>query len=171
MRKIVEEILRKNEIENNLASLLQAIPEIKPMIGFQHNHPHHHLDVWQHTLEVLKNLNTEDVELKMAALLHDIGKPFSYQEGDVRHFHGHAEVSEKMAIQILTRLGYDENFAQRVAYLVRNHDTVIDPKNFDNSMEMIQKRLALQYADAKAHHPDKVKKRIDILDEISKRLS
>jgi len=54
---------------------------------------------------------------------------------------------------------------------VLNHDTVINTDNLDNSMEMIQKRLKLQYADAKAHSPDKVAKRIHILDEISKRLN
>ena len=36
---------------------IQVIPELKNTIGFEHKHPHHHLDVWQHTLEVLKNLS------------------------------------------------------------------------------------------------------------------
>ena len=36
---------------------------------------------------------------------------------------------------------------------------------------MVKKLLALQYADAKAHHPDKIKKRLDFLDNISKQLS
>ena len=71
------------------------------MIGFEHRHPHHHLDVWDHTLEVVKNITSQDLELKMAALLHDIGKPFSYQDEEVRHFHGHPEVSSKMSENIL----------------------------------------------------------------------
>lgn len=50
------------------------------MIGFEHRHPHHHLDVRQHTLEAIRNLNSSDIELIMAGLLHDIGKPFSYQD-------------------------------------------------------------------------------------------
>ena len=170
MKNIVEKILCENQIDNNLDLLLQAIPEIKSMIGFEHKHPHHHLDVWQHTLEVLKNLDTKDLELNIAALLHDIGKPFSYQDEEVRHFHGHAEISCKMTQQILKRLGYDEEFIKRVSYLVETHDTIIEPNSLDNNSEMIHKRLKLQYADAKAHRPDKVEKRIKFLDDIKNKL-
>lgn len=174
LKSTIEESLTGNNvaksISDNIEYLLTLIPEIKNMIGFEHKHPHHHLDVWQHTLEVLKNLNTKDLELNMAALLHDIGKPFSYQDEEVRHFHGHPEVSCEMAKKILTRLGYDEGFIENVAYLVRTHDTIIEPSNLDNNSEMIQKRLQLQYADAKAHHPDKIEKRVKFLDNVKDQL-
>lgn len=172
LKSKIEETLTGNaeSISENMESLLTLIPEIKNMIGFEHKHPHHHLDVWKHTLEVLKNLNSKDLELNMAALLHDVGKPFSYQDEEVRHFHGHPEVSNKMTQQILTRLGYDEEFIKRVSYLVETHDTIIEPSNLDNSSEMIQKRLQLQYADAKAHHPDKIEKRIKFLDGVKAQL-
>ena len=157
-------------INENMEYLLTLIPEIKYMIGFEHKHPHHHLDVWEHTVEVLRNLNTNDLELNMAALLHDIGKPFSYQDEEVRHFHGHPEISCKIAQQILTRLGYDEEFKKRVLYLIKTHDTIIDTSNLDNDLEMIQRRLQLQYADAKAHHPDKIEKRLKFLNDIKAQL-
>lgn len=170
----IEESLTGNNVEEsingNIEYLLTLMPEIKHMIGFEHRHPHHHLDVWKHTLEVLKNLNSKDLELNMAALLHDIGKPFSYQDEEVRHFHGHPEVSYKMAQQILTRLRYDEDFIKRVSYLVETHDKIIEPNNLDNSLEMVLKRLQLQYADAKAHHPDKIGKRLKFLDDIKGQL-
>jgi len=154
-------------ITSNLDFFLELIPQIQNMIGFDHKHPHHHLDVWEHTLEVIRNLNTLDLELNMAALFHDIGKPFCYQEGEVRHFHGHPEVSEKITRQILLKIGFDLNFLERVAYLVKTHDTPINPKQLDNDLELIKKRLQLQYADAKAHHPSKVAPRISKLDSIS----
>lgn len=167
----LSEIISTGKIEENLEFLKEKIPEITNMIGFEHNHPHHHLDVWNHTLEVIKNINNQDLELKMAALLHDIGKPFSYQDDEVRHFHGHPEVSSQISENILKRLGYDEKFVKDVCYLVRTHDTIIDPNNLDNSYKMIMKRLQLQYADAKAHAPSKVEKRIRFLDTISESLS
>ena len=51
----------------------------------------------------------------MAALLHDIGKPFSYQDEEVRHFHGHPEVSADMTEEILKRLGYSKDFIDLAA--------------------------------------------------------
>lgn len=158
-------------ITSNLNFFIELIPQIQNMIGFDHKHPHHHLDVWEHTLEVMRNLNTLDLELNMAALFHDIGKPFCYQEGDVRHFHGHPEVSERIARQVLLKIGFDLSFVERVAYLVKTHDTPINPNQLDNDLELIKKRLQLQYADAKAHHPAKVERRIKKLDDISHTLN
>ena len=157
-------------INENIKYLLDVIPELNYMIGFEHKHPHHNLDVWQHTLEALNNLNTNDLEIKMAVLLHDIGKPFSYQDDEVRHFHGHPEVSYEMTKKILVRLGYNEEFIKNVSYLVKTHDTIIDVNNLDNTLEMTKKRLQVQYADAKAHHPDTVDKRINFLNNIEKQL-
>lgn len=157
-------------INENIKYLLDVIPELNYMIGFEHKHPHHHLDVWQHTLEALNNLNTNDLEIKMAVLLHDIGKPFSYQDDEVRHFHGHPEVSYEMTKKILVRLGYNEEFIKNVSYLVKTHDTIIDVNNLDNTLEMTKKRLQVQYADAKAHHPDTVDKKINFLNNIERQL-
>ena len=157
-------------ISENLDCFLTLIPELNNMIGFDHKHPHHHLDVWYHTLEVLNNLNSNDLELNIAALFHDIGKPYSYQEGEIRHYNGHPEKSYDLTIKILTRLGYDNNFIDRVSYLVKYHDSLINPNKLDNDIEMIRKRLKLQYADALAHHPDKVKKRILILDAVRNKI-
>ena len=170
IQKILTETNAAETLSKNIEDLLKLIPEIKSMINFDHRHPHHNLDVWKHTLAVIRNLNTDDFELNMAALLHDIGKPFSYQDDEVRHFHGHPEKSCQMTISILTRLGYDKQFINRVAYLVNTHDTIIDPNNLDSTYEMIEKRLKLQYADALAHHPNTVEKRVKLLDKIEKQL-
>ncbi|MCI8273003.1 MAG: HD domain-containing protein [Clostridia bacterium] len=170
-RDKIRKILLFNTLQENQERMFKYIPELKSMVGFEHRHPHHNLDVWKHTLAVLRNLNDEsDIELKMAGLLHDIGKPFSYQDDEIRHFHGHPEVSKEISMKILTRLGYSEDFIGNVCYLVLKHDTPIETEHLDNSYEMVKKLLTLQYADAKAHHPDKIKKRIDFLDSISKQL-
>ena len=170
MQKILKGHNVAEALTENMEDILKLIPEIRSMINFEHKHPHHNLDVWQHTLAVIRNLNTNDLELNMAALLHDIGKPVSYQDDEVRHFHGHPEKSYQITISILERLGYNKGFIDRVAYLVKTHDTIIDPTNLDSTYEMIKKRLKLQYADAKAHHPNTVEKRIKFLDSIEKQL-
>jgi hypothetical protein len=105
--------------------------------------------------------------VEKGALYNQIYIYHRYQNGDVAEY---PEVSFEMSKQILTRLGYDERFIKRVAYLVETHDTIIDPNNLDNRLEMVQKRLQLQYADARAHHPDKIQKRVNFLDDIKKRL-
>lgn len=158
-------------INNNLDFLLDIIPEIIFMINYEHKHPHHHLDVYNHTLKALEFSN-HDLVIRMALLLHDIGKPFSCQEkGDIRHFRGHQKVSAEMAKTILMRLNYDEKFISEVLYIVYTHDTPINVNNLDNDIELINKRLHMQYCDAKAHHPDKVEKRLKILNEISEKLN
>ena len=79
----LQEILLTDDIvksiNDNMDDLLLIIPEIKNMIGFEHNHPHHHLDVWNHTLLAL-SLSENDFDIRLCLLLHDIGKPFSYQD-------------------------------------------------------------------------------------------
>ena len=76
------------------------------MIGFEHNHPHHHLDVWNHTLYAL-SLSENNFDIRLSLLLHDIGKPFSYQDDEIRHFHNHPYVSFIMSKSILSRLGFN----------------------------------------------------------------
>lgn len=95
-----------SSINFNLDFLIELIPEIENMIGFEHNHPHHHLDVWNHTLYAL-SLSENNFDIRLSLLLHDIGKPFSYQDDEIRHFHNHPYVSFIMSKSILSRLGFN----------------------------------------------------------------
>ena len=174
VKERINEILCSNTVEQNVDFLIEWIPEIKSMIGFDQKHPHHHLDVWNHTLMVLSFLTKEDLELKMAALLHDIGKPFCFQNGLdkyldiwVRHYHGHADYSADRSKKILNRLGYDEDFVTNVCYLVKYHDTIIEPIDIEFNRELNIKRLKLQYADAKSHSPHTIERRLARLDEVA----
>ena len=168
------EILTANDIlssiENNLDYLLEIIPEIRYMIGFEHKHPHHHLDVWNHTLYAL-SMSENDFEIRLCLLLHDIGKPFSYQEGEVRHFKGHAKVSAIMSEDILTRLEFDKKFIDEVCYLIKLHDTPISNNRIDNNYDLCCKLYKIQYCDALAHHPEKLEKRKKYLSMIKRKLN
>ena len=165
-KDIINNILLSKTHRENENLIICLIPELINMIGFDHNHPHHHLDVWEHTLLTLDNLNSNDLSVVLAALLHDIGKPFSYQDKEIRHFKGHAIMSRKIAKSILERLEYDQNFIDEVLFLVRYHDTSIEKLDIKNE-KIKNKLLDLQYADAKAHHPDYIEKRLKLLDKIN----
>lgn len=104
------------------------IPEIKSCIGFNQNNKYHQHEVYEHMLYVVDGCDTEDFEIKLAALLHDIGKPASYTVDDAGwgHFYGHPEASYEIAKKVLQNdftLGNDEN--DMILDLVRYHDIAI----------------------------------------------
>ena len=154
-------------INSNMDYILDKIPEIKNMIGFDQKHPHHHLDVWEHTLYAL-SLSPKDFEVRLTLLLHDIGKPFSYQEGEIRHFKGHPQVSSEISRNILRRLGYDKNFVDKICRYIELHDTPIEEEKVKEDPKMYLKLYKIQYCDALAHHPDKLEKRIEYLEKTRK---
>ena len=170
----LEEVLLSDNIvesiNNNIDYLLEIIPEIKDMIGFDHKHPHHHLDVWNHTLLAL-SLSPKDFDIRLSLLLHDIGKPHSYQEGEIRHFKGHPKVSKDISKEILTRLNYEEECISKICYLIEEHDSPITENDISKDKELCIKRFQIQYCDALAHNPEKLSKRIDYLRKISSKLN
>lgn len=103
--------------------LFAVIPELAAEKGFCQYNPHHAHDVWTHTLATLEECEADGL-LRLAALLHDVGKPsvFSMDKNAVGHFYGHAVVGAAMTEQILRRLRYDGQTVRRVTQLVRWHD-------------------------------------------------
>ena len=167
----LEEILTQDDvvssINENLDYILEVIPELKKEINFPQYHPHHHLDVWNHTLLALSYSNN-DYKIRLALLLHDIGKPYSYQDEEVRHFHGHSYVSSDMSKEILERLGYDNVFVDEICYLIRYHDTKITEEDINSDLELTLERLHIQECDSKAHHPDYQESRLNYINNIKK---
>lgn len=159
-------IRKELENEENLKILLKIMPELKDMIGFEHKHPHHHLDVWNHTILAMENSDS-NYEIRLALLLHDIGKPHSYQDEEVRHFRNHANESEIISKNILEKLGENPDFINEILFLIKNHDSLIVLKDVeDKELDKYLKLLKMQYCDARAHHPDKVENRIEKLNKI-----
>jgi len=108
--------------------LAHAIPELKPMIGFDQHSPHHAHDVFTHTAWVVHRVSPEPV-IRMAALLHDVGKPSTFSIDDIGrgHFTGHAKVGEAMADEILLRLKAPTEFRQTVTWLIGMHMAFYQP--------------------------------------------
>jgi len=157
-------------INYNLDDILNLIPEIKDIIGFEHKHPHHHLDVWNHTLLAL-SYSPKDFDIRLVLLLHDIGKPYSYQEGEVRHFRGHPKVSANMSFNILKRLGFNDKEVLKLCYLIEKHDSLITEKEITENKELAIIKFRIQCCDALAHNPQKLEKRIAYLNSISELLN
>lgn len=168
---ILENILTRDDvvqsINENLDYLEVIIPEIKDMIGFDHKHPHHHLDVWNHTLLAL-SFSENILEVRLTLLLHDIGKPHCFTEGKIRSFKGHPEISSIISRKILSRIGYDEDFIDEVCTLIKKHDDLVKQTEVMNDFELTYKRFLVQKCDALAHHPEKLEKRKKYIKETEK---
>jgi poly(A) polymerase len=97
------------------------IPEL-PALQLEQDPIHKHKDVLHHTFAVVENCDRRDPTLRLAALLHDIGKPKTRAitpEGV--QFHHHEVVGARMAEEILRRLRYPTEVALDVRRLVELH--------------------------------------------------
>lgn len=174
MKYILEQILTeeniKNSINENLLTLLEIIPEISDMMGFDHKHPHHHLDVWNHTLLALE-FSPNDFKVRLVLLLHDIGKPHSYQDLEVRHFKGHPKKSAEISQNILTRLKFEEDEIKEICYLIENHDFPIKDSFIEQNPTLAKTLFDVQFCDALAHNPTKLGKRIKYLLDVNEKVN
>lgn len=166
-------ILNSNDIvksiNDNFEDLINIIPEIQNMVGFEHNHPHHHLNVWEHTLYAL-SLSPNNFEIRLALLLHDVGKPFCFQEGSdgVRHFKGHAVKSAIISKAILARLAFKENYIKEICKLISLHDTPLLQSEIDENPRGSYIRFCVQKCDALAHNPEKNERRLAYIEKMEK---
>ena len=104
------------------------IPELEPCIGFDQNNPYHIYDVYDHIAHAVANYKGSNISIKMALLLHDIGKPECYTEDhNGGHFHGHGVPSAYMAQGVVQRLRFDNKTIDEVIKLVLYHDAIIHP--------------------------------------------
>ncbi|MFQ5963730.1 MAG: CCA tRNA nucleotidyltransferase [Candidatus Scalinduaceae bacterium] len=115
---------------DELNILKEILPEVTAMKGVeQPDNYHPEGDVFTHTLLTLSELDTSRKstgfhggwELAMAALLHDIGKPVTFEIADRIRFNNHDNIGAKMAEKICDRLRMSNAEKERIAWLVKNH--------------------------------------------------
>ena len=103
------------------AALLEPLfPELAAQRGIPQNKVAGE-DLFDHTLRSLDaaaEIAPGDERLMLAALLHDVGKPETYQDG---HFPAHDEMGARIAERLLTRLAVARRDADEVVELIRAH--------------------------------------------------
>jgi len=114
-------------VETGLADIF--LPEV-PKLKLEIDEHHHHKDVYEHSLTVLEQaialeerLDGPNLTLRLAALLHDIGKPKTRQliAGGGVSFHHHEVVGARMCKERLRTLRFDNHLINDVAKLVFLH--------------------------------------------------
>lgn len=117
-------------VDTGLAELV--VPEL-PALRLEVDEHAHHKDVYDHSLTVLEQAiaiegertpdATPDVTLRLAALLHDIGKPATkrVEAGGAVTFHHHDVVGAKLARKRLTALRFDKDTITAVSRLIELH--------------------------------------------------
>lgn len=142
----------------------EAIPEIKPMIGFDQKNPNHIYDVWEHSAVVVGN-SDDDLAHKLAGVFHDAGKPATFtfdEDKQVGHFFGHAQVSMEIADKALRNLRYSNKLRERVLNIIEDHDENLSKKPYKVKVYVYEKgperffdMLNFKRADDSAKNPSK----------------
>ncbi len=115
-------------VDSGIAAIV--LPEL-PALRLELDEHHHHKDVYQHTITVVEQAIdyekdyglSNDLVLRLAALLHDIGKPATrrLEPGGAVSFHHHDVVGAKLAKKRLQELRFDNDTIKAVAKLIELH--------------------------------------------------
>jgi tRNA nucleotidyltransferase (CCA-adding enzyme) len=145
----------------NTGLLKFIIPELNECVGFDQKNPHHDKDVFNHIMAVLDN-SPDILAVRLAALLHDIGKPrtFTIDEKGIGHFYGHNMISADMAEIILKRLKFNSDIIKKVTIIIKEHMSAYNImknkalKKFIArvGVQNIEDLFELQIADSKGHN-------------------
>ncbi|HLO02304.1 MAG TPA: CCA tRNA nucleotidyltransferase [Symbiobacteriaceae bacterium] len=144
-----------------LGLLGQFLPEVLESVGVVQNE-YHRWTVWEHLLIALERVELGPegespppisperrlLTLRLAALLHDIGKPRSLSTGEDgrRHFYRHELIGAEMVDEILTRLRFEGELRAKVGHLVRYHmDLHFDVPPSDAALRRMLRRIGPEH--------------------------
>ncbi len=171
-------------IDSGLMDII--MPEVTAMSGVEQVGRHHHKDVLVHSLLVMKHVceNTKDPVVRLAGLLHDVGKPHTkkFITGQGWTFHGHEVISARIAGSIGRRLHIGKDNLKRLTGLIRLHmrpvnltsegvsDSAIRRLMVDTG-ENLDDQLILCRADITTANPRLVGRYLANFDEMSRRMA
>lgn len=189
VRRSFDRIIMSSDAELGLDCLLDCgalttmLPEVKALVGFGDGE-WRHKDVWKHTKQVVRQA-VPLLEVRWAALLHDIGKVKTRTispDGEV-HFFGHAEVGARMFDRLDRRLPIfapEPALKTSVRFLILHHlrASQYDPNWTDSAVRRFTREmggcldnlLALSRADITTKRPEKKKKGLRQISELAERV-
>ena len=152
--------------------VMLIMPELAPTRGLDQENPHHDRDCWTHMLDTMAHVEP-DCTLRLAALLHDAGKPACKSKGDdgIAHYHGHAQEGARIAKALLRRLKFPRKVLDEVVLLVAQHDSWPSPTRRSarrflarcGNEQTARKLLSLMKADRLAHAPGSIEEKLSDL--------
>ena len=123
--------------------LAHIVPELLESVNFGQNR-FHRWDVWRHTLRCV-DAAPPDLVVRLAALLHDVGKPRSAapKEGapGEHTFYDHEKLGARLTTDILERLKFPRRETERVALLVAEHNWHYLPEWNDGTVRRVLARI------------------------------
>lgn len=134
------------------AGILQIIlPEVEKCFGVSQEGPHHirTYDIGEHSLLVLKETPSPDPIVKLAALLHDVGKPDTAKtaaDGNVT-FYNHEVIGSRIALQIAKRFNLSKKHTDKLFRLVRWHMFTVEEKQTDSAIRRFIKNVGVENID------------------------
>lgn len=160
-------------IDENKEEIFKLIPELKDCVGFEQHNIWHVYDVYEHILHVVDGV-PENLELRLAALFHDVGKPiaFTLDDNGVGHFYGHWDRSCEIFNRFAKEYNLEEDFRTSVSNLIEYHDIYIKELSIDDMKKIkrilgedgIDKLFFIKRSDLLAQNP----KFHDLLEEYDK---
>lgn len=132
------------------AGILQIIlPELERCFGIQQEGPKHDrtYDIGEHSLLTLKHAPSFDLLVRLASLLHDVGKPDTVEtasDGNVT-FYNHDIVGGKIVLKIAKRFNLSKKQTDKLYRLVRWHLFTVDENQTDSAIRRFIKNVGLDY--------------------------
>jgi len=121
--------------------LAHILPELIKTKGIEQA-GHHTKDVWNHSLDSLAECPSPDPIIRLATLLHDLGKPAAFKniKGKIT-FYNHEVIGARMVKNISQRLRFSKQDQDKLWLLVRYHMFAYDPKMTDKAIKRFIQRI------------------------------
>jgi putative nucleotidyltransferase with HDIG domain len=163
-----------------------VFPEIDNMVGLDQTSEWHHKDIYTHTMQVVDNAAnlTNKMEIRFAALVHDIAKPHTRRIDPEKGytFHGHSEVGARILKKVAKRMKFSNELRDYLVNLTLLHlrpIALVKGEVTDSAVrrvmvaagDQIDDLITLCRADITTKNPNKVKQYLKNFDIVESKMA